>query len=132
MTVTAADVVAALDALRDVIAAVEINGKPLGRAVRYEPGGSTNDPIEVNIAPPSFSYRTGCLGPTSMTTDVFLVVVVGDISVHNMIALERGVADAIDSSESVDATVQGSTPGVWRRGTTDMPAYVITVEVGLP
>jgi hypothetical protein len=130
--VTAAEIVTALEALRGVIAAVTINGRPLGRSVRFEPGASTGDPIEVNIAPPAFDYRSNCLGPTSMTVDVYVVAVQGDLSVHNMIALERGVADAIDTSDEVDATVTGSVPGVWRRGTTDLPAYVITATVGLP
>lgn len=132
MTVTAADVVAALDALRAVIAEVPINGRPLGRAVRWEPGAATGDPIEVNMAPPRFLYETSCLGPRGMIVDVFVVAVQGDLTVRNMIALERGVADAIDQSESVDATVTGSIPGVWQRGGSDMPAYVISVEVGLP
>lgn len=132
MSVTAAQVVAALDALRGVIAAVQINGRPLGSAVRWEPGAATGDPIEVNIAPPSFEYRGNCTGPTSMTVDIFVVAVQGDLSVHNMIALERGVADALDESDEVDATITGSIPGVWRRGTSDLPAYVITAAVGLP
>ena len=131
-TVTADQVIEAMGALADVIRAVQINGRPLGDAVRFEPVAKTGDPIEVILAPPGFNYGGNALGPTSMTVEVFVVAIATDLTVHNLIALERGVADAIDSNRSVDATVRGSAPGVWQRGNTSHAAYVITVEVGLP
>lgn len=129
-TVSADDVLAKLDELRAVIAAVQINGVPLGNAVRYEPASQVNDPIQVIIAPPGFTYASSNLGPSSMLVDVYVMAVVDDISVHNLVSLERGVADAIDLNHS-DATVRQSDPGSWRTGGTDRPAYRILVEVGL-
>lgn len=131
-TVTADDVLERLDALRDAIAAVQINGTPLGGAVRYEPGARVDDPIEVIIAPPSFDYRSNNLGPSTMQIDVFVIAVASDITIHNLVALERGVADAIDlMSDPFEATVRGSDIGSWRRAGTDLPAYLINVEMGL-
>ena len=132
-SVGADQIVARLDGLRDAIAAVEINGRPLGEAVRYEPGAKTGDPIEVNIAPPEFLYDGNCFGPTRMRLQVFVVAVMSDITVHNLIALERGVADAIDACDPnrCDATVTGSTPGTWRKNGVDYPAYVITCEASI-
>jgi hypothetical protein len=131
-TITADQVIAALTRLRDVIATVRINGTPLGNAVTFEPGESVGYPIEVKIGPPAFNYRKHCLGPVSMDVDVFVVAITSDLTVHNMISLERGVADMVDASDEVDATVNNSAPGVWRRGSTDHPAYVINVTIGLP
>lgn len=129
-TVSADDIVARLDALRDAIAAVQINGRPLGEAVRYEPAGRLDDPVEVIITPPSFAYRTNNLGPSNMTIAVFVIAIASDITVHNLIGLERGVADAIDLMDGeFEATVQSSDVASWRRGTTDFPAYLITVEM---
>lgn len=128
-TVTADEVIAELDTLREAIAAVQINGKPLGNAVRFEPAARVDDPIEVIIAPPSFLYGSNNLGPSGMMVDVFVIAVTSDITVHNLIALERGVADAIDLSDN--ATVRSSDIGSWRRGGTDLPAYRILVEIGL-
>lgn len=128
-TVTASAVVAELEALRAVIAAVAINGRPLGNAVRFEPAERIDDPIEVIIAPPSFVYGANNLGPSGMLVDVFVIAVASDLTVHNLIALERGVADAIDLN--TDHTVRQSDIGAWRRGGTDLPAYRILVEVGL-
>lgn len=128
-TVTADAVVAELDTLREAIAAVQINGRPLGNAVRFEPAARIDDPIEVIIAPPSFVYGSNNLGPSGMMVDVFVIAVTSDITVHNLIALERGVADAIDLSDN--ATVRSSDIGSWRRGGTDLPAYRILVEIGL-
>lgn len=131
-TVTADDVIEHLDALRDAIADVQINGVPLGGAVRYEPAARVDDPIEVIIAPPSFSYGSNNLGPSLMVIDVFVVAIASDITIHNLIALERGVADAIDlMSDPFEAVVRGSDIGSWRRGAVDHPAYLITVEMGL-
>lgn len=129
-TVSAGDIVERLDALRDAIAAVQINGRPLGEAVRYEPAGRIDDPIEVIIVPPSFRYATNNLGPSSMLIAVFVIAVASDITTHNLIALERGVADAIDlMSDPFEATVQSSDVASWRRGNNDLPAYLITVEM---
>lgn len=128
-TVTADAVLAELEALREVIAGVQVNGKPLGNAVRFEPAARIDDPIEVIIAPPSFVYGANNLGPSGMMVDVFVIAVTSDITVHNLIAMERGVADAIDLG--TDHTVRQSDIGSWRRGGTDMPAYRILVEVGL-
>lgn len=134
-SVTADEIVFRLDELKRAIAEVQINGRPLGSAVRYEPAGNSGDPIEVNIGPPEFRYDGNCLGPTGMTVDVFVVAVSSELTVHNLIALERGVADAIDMAESngfeVDATVKSSTPGIWNDNGIDHPAYVITCEVGI-
>jgi hypothetical protein len=128
-TVTADAVIAELGELRDVIAAVQINGKPLGNAVRFEPASRIDDPIEVIIAPPSFVYGSNGLGPSGMLVDVYVIAVTSDITVHNLIALERAVADAIDLN--TDHTVRQSDIGSWRRGGTDLPAYRILVEAGL-
>lgn len=129
-TVSADEIVERLDALRACIAAVQINGRPLGEAVRYEPAARIDDPIEVIIAPPSLVYASNNLGPSSMIVEVYVIAVASDITVHNLIALERGVADAIDLLDEFDATVRQSDIGAWRRGGTDFPAYVITVEMG--
>lgn len=134
-SITADEIVAKLQAICDVVGRVQINGRPLGSAVRYEPAGKVGDPIEVIVAPPSFEYRGNCLGPSSMIVEVFVVAVASDLTVHNLIALERGVADALDLASGVDSsldcTVISSAPGVWRRGTTDLPAYVIQTAVSL-
>lgn len=134
-SVTAAEIVHRLNELRRAIAEVQINGRPLGSAVRYEPAASAGDPIEVNIAPPEFKYEGNCLGPTGMIIDVYVVAVSSDITVLNLIQLERGVADAIDMAESngfeVDATVTGSQSGIWNSDGVDHPAYVINCEVGI-
>lgn len=130
VTVTAEDVTARLDALRETIAAVRINGTPLGEAVTYEPASRVDDPIEVKIAPPAFGYESYNLGPNKMAIDVYVIAVASDITVHNLIALERGVADAIDMmSDPYEAAVKGSEPGSWRRNAVDLPAYVIHVEM---
>lgn len=129
-TVTPDAVIEELTALQAIIAAVQINGRPLGNAVRFEAAGRVDDPIEVIIAPPSFIYGSNGLGPSSMLVDVFVIAILGDITVHNLVALERGVADAIDLNSDT-ATVRSSDIGSWRRGGTDMPAYRILVEVGL-
>lgn len=129
-TVTADQVVEGLETLRAAIAAVQINGTPLGNAVRFEPASRLDDPIEVIIAPPSFEYRSNNLGPSAMIVEVFVIAVISDITVHNLIAMERGVADAIDLNVDA-AVVQSSSVGSWRRGGTDMPAYRIVVEMGL-
>lgn len=128
-TVTADAVVAELEALREVIAAVQINGRPLGNAVRFEPAARIDDPVEVIIAPPSFVYGSNNLGPSRMMVEVYVIAVASDLTVHNLIALERGVADAIDLN--TDHAVMQSDIGSWRRGGTDLPAYRILVEVGL-
>jgi hypothetical protein len=128
-TLTADEVIAKLDELRDAIAPVQINGVPLGNAVGYEPGATAGNPIEVIIAPPSLTYDSNCLGPSGMSVEVFVIAAASDITIHNLIALERGVADAIDAN--TDAVVRSSAPGVWRRGSTDLPAYVIQVDVPL-
>lgn len=128
-TVTADAVMALLDELREVIAAVQINGRALGNAVRYEPAGRVDDPIEVIIAPPSFAYGSNNLGPSIATVDVFVIAVASNITVQNLIALERAVADAIDLN--TDHAVRSSDPGAWRRGGTDLPAYRVLVEMGL-
>lgn len=128
-TVTADAVVDELEGLRAVIAAVQVNGRALGNAVRFEPAGRIDDPIEVIIAPPSFVYGSNNLGPSGMLVDVFVIAIASDLTVHNLIALERGVADAIDLN--TDHTVRSSDIGSWRRGATDLPAYRILVEVGL-
>lgn len=131
-SVSAEDVKVRLDALRDTIAAVQINGRPLGEAVSWEPASRTGDPIEVVIAPPTFQYRSNNLGPSAMLVDVYVIAVASDLTVFNLISLERGVADAIDlMSGPYDATVQQSVPGTWRRGGAELPAYVITAEMGL-
>jgi hypothetical protein len=131
-TVSASDVTDRLDALRDAIATVEINGTALGEAVRYEPAARVDDPIEVIIAPPSFTYGSNNLGPSTMLIDVFTIAVASDITVHNLIALERAVADTIDlMSDPYEAVVRSSDIGSWRRGGVDLPAYLIVVEMGL-
>jgi len=130
VTVSADDVLDRMNALRDTIAAVQINGRPLGEAVRIEPAARADDPIEVIIAPPSFEYRSNNLGPSSMVFEVFVIAVASEITIHNLIALERGVADAIDLMDGAfEATVQASAPGAWRRGGIDLPAYLIAVEM---
>lgn len=128
-TVTADDVMTQLDGLREVIAAVQINGRPLGNAVRYEPAGRVDDPIEAIIGPPSFIYDSNGLGPSRALVEVFVIAVASNIAIQNLIALERGVADAIDLN--TDHAVRSSDIGVWRRGGTDLPAYRILVEMDL-
>lgn len=134
-SVSADQIVAKLAALCAVIGRVQINGRPLASAVRYEGAGKVGDPIEVIVAPPAFTYGGNCLGPTGMIVEVFVVAVASDLTVHNLIALERGVADAIDLASDVDntldCTVIESAPGVWRRGGADLPAYVIRTAVTL-
>lgn len=130
-TVTAQQVGEHLDALRAAIAAVQVNGTALGESVRWEPGSRAGDPIEVIIAPPSFQYRSNNLGPSSMLIEVYVIAVASDITVHNLIALERAVADSIDLIDDYDATVRQSDIGSWRRGGADLPAYLILVEMGL-
>lgn len=134
-TVTADDVIVRLNALRDTIAAVRINGTPLGESAHFEPGSRAGDPIEVVIAPPGFEYKSNNLGPSAMIIEVYVIAVASDLTVHNLIALERGVADAIDLMGSdgspYDATVRQSDPGTWRRGGAELPAYVIIAEMGL-
>jgi sulfur carrier protein ThiS len=133
-TVTAADVMARLRALRETIAAVQVNGKPLGESVMIEPAARVGDPIEVVIAPPAFLYGSNGLGPDRMMVKVYVIAVASDIAVENLIALERGVADAIDMMEmsaEFDATVRSSDPGTWRRGAVELPAYVIDVEMSV-
>lgn len=134
-TVTADDVLDRLNALRDAIARVQINGTPLGESVHFEPGSRAGDPIEVIIAPPGFVYGSNNLGPSALVVEVFVIAVASDLTVHNLVALERGVADAIDllgsDGEPFDATVRSSDPGSWRRGGAELPAYVIIAEMGL-
>jgi hypothetical protein len=134
-TVGASEITTRLDALRQAIADVQVNGVPLGESVRWEPGSRAGDPIEVIIAPPSFEYKSNNLGPSAMIIEVYVIVVASDLTVHNLIALERGVADAIDLIGSdggpYDATVRQSDSGSWRRGGADLPAYLILVEMGL-
>lgn len=128
-TITADDVMAHLDQLVEVIAAVRINDRPLGNAVRYESAGRLDDPIEVIIAPPSFEYRSNNLGPSKALVEVFVIAVASNITTRNLIALERAVADAIDYN--TDHAVLSSDLGAWRRGGTDLPAYRILVEMNL-
>ncbi|PWW50263.1 hypothetical protein [Actinokineospora spheciospongiae] len=107
----------------------------LAAALRQVPGvrvyteaGAVPDPPAVLIGPPRLRWETQApdLAPTSATFPVWLVVTLDDRALYRLWDLVPAVALALD--EHAAATVVEATPDVYHG---DLPAYLLTVEVGL-
>lgn len=123
-------VTAALEALRETVAAIKVNGRELGSAVRWEPGAKVGDPLQVIIVPTTFRYENYGEGlPTEMVVQLFCTVPVGDRATINLITLGLAVGQAVEANTG--AAVTGSDTGTWRVGAVELPAQIVTVEVPL-
>lgn len=94
------------------------------------PGAAVNPDLAAAIvAPPSLQWEAMCIGPTTATFTVYLVVPLDDRSEENLYDLIGPVSEALDSVR--DASVIRADPGVFSGGTQELPALELQVEVSL-
>ncbi len=89
------------------------------------------DPPAAILAPPALRWDgpTG-YGPREASWITYLVVPVGDRFVAELYRLLPTVVNALEGP-ATDAVVSSAEPGVYRAGSTELPAYLITAEVAL-
>ncbi len=98
--------------------------------VRYHSdSGKTVQPPATLLGPPTFAYETYTADPSTATVVVALVVKAGDDGDARLLALLPAVTAALH--DNTDAIVRSATPGTWRTGGSDLPAYLIEIEVSL-
>ena len=112
-------------------------GEQLRAAVRtvegvrvYEDPSATVRPPAAVVGPPRLQWEAGCLGPTSATFIVIIMVALDKRAVEQLLDLVPKVADAIDE-QVIDAAVISADPAIFNAGGTDLPSYELTVEVSL-
>ena len=111
----------------------------------YSDPGASFDPPAWLVSPPLLRWGAYSSGfPTTAQFVGFLMVKADDRAVENLERLVVLVGQAIYGSEDVDATVGSDefsgvantvgsvvSPGVWKTGTTELPCYVVPIEVSL-
>lgn len=93
--------------------------------------GVAGDPPFVYIGPPSLTWETYGVSPTSAVYEVVLAVTADERAVDRLFDLLDKVANAIDESREADAAVVSAEPGVWQAGNTNLPAYFIRAEAAV-
>ncbi len=86
-------------------------------------------PPSVVVGPPALEWEGGCPGPTGARFLVYVVVDQADRALESLWDLVPQVAAVVD--EDTAGVVVRAEPGVYPAGGTDLPAYVIEVEVPL-
>lgn len=89
----------------------------------------TLGPRDVVVGPPTFLWQTQCSPnePDAITYDVFLVDVLGERAVENLLTWLPDLLTAVNLVGDV-LTCQ---PAAYPSGATDLPAYRITAETTL-
>ncbi|MGH3095839.1 MAG: hypothetical protein ACRDMV_07540 [Streptosporangiales bacterium] len=117
---TVSDAVDALAAGMEQVAGVRV----------YRSVGAVVDPPAAVIGPPTLTWGAYCAEPTSARFDVYVVVNADDWAGEAFFGLAPAVAKAVDGVP--DAALAGAAePGTYQSGGTTLPAYHLTVEVGL-
>jgi hypothetical protein len=85
------------------------------------------DPPAFTLGPPSFEWAAMSDTPTSVTYDGILYVPADDRAVARLLDWLPLVYAQIEAVE--DAAVTAAAPQTFRVGSTDLPAYRLTIEV---
>lgn len=91
--------------------------------------GTNVNPPTVVVGPPSVEWETGCADPTSARFLLYVVVKDDDTAMEKLWDLVPQVAAVVD--EATPGVVIRADPGVYPAGATELPAYVIQVQVPL-
>lgn len=91
--------------------------------------GMRLDPPGALVAPPTLSWGSYAVDPTDATFVVPVVVAQTERALSELLVWTPLVVAAI--SEVENAAVRTAEPGTWAAGGADLPAYLVTVEVGL-
>lgn len=99
-----------------------------GVRIYTDPGANT-DPPAVVVGPPVLAWEAQCLDPSSARFTVYLMVPADERAMERLWDLVPQLADQFD--RLADAAVTGAVPFIFNAAGVDLPAYAITVEVGL-
>jgi hypothetical protein len=98
-----------------------------GVRVLRRPGAQGAPPL-VYVPPPSLTWDGYEINPTDAVFEVVLAVAADEYAIERLYEFLPPVCEALDTAKGCDATVKSAEPGVWRAGSTDLPAYFIRVE----
>lgn len=87
------------------------------------------DPPGIVLGPPSLTWSAHCNGPTSGRFLAYVVVTADDRALTALWDLVPLVADAVETVE--DAVVMRADPANFSGGSSDLPSYMIEIEVSL-
>lgn len=98
--------------------------------VRYQadPGKAVQPPATL-LGPPTFAFEAYLPEPTTARLVVALVVKADAQAQRRLLALLPAVTAAIHND--TDAVVTSATPGSWQSGGSELPAYLVEIEVSL-
>lgn len=119
-----------MSAVTDAVDALEAGLEQVAGLRVYRTVGSVVDPPAAVIGPPSLSWGAYCADPTMARFDVYVVANANDWAGEAFFDLAPAVAKAVDGV--LDAALAGDAePGTYQSGGTTLPAYHLTVEIGL-
>jgi len=95
----------------------------------YTDPAATIDPPGIVLGPPALFWESGCLQPTSARFLVYVVETNDDRAIERLWDLVPQVSAVVDLLPS--AAVITANPGTYTSGGTELPAYLIQVEVNL-
>jgi hypothetical protein len=111
-----------IEALSEALRAVD------GLRVTSDPGSSVQPPAVV-LVPPALSWDGYQPDPTSASFLAALVVASNERALPRLFALLPQVAAAIH--DTTDAVLVRADPGSWVVGGSELPAYLLQIEVAL-
>jgi hypothetical protein len=95
----------------------------------YEDPGASVDPPATVLGPPTFTWDGYRPEPTSATFNLALVSQADDRALRRLLVHLPDVRAAVESLPS--AVVRTATPGTLAAGGSELPAYLIQIEVAL-
>lgn len=118
-----------MSALGDGFDAVRLALKTVPGVRAYVLGERAIDPPATIVAPPQVQWNAMGSDPTGATFEVALVVAMNERAATQLIALLPRVVAALEKVPS--GAVISAAAGTYPAAPKDLPAYLITVEVGL-
>lgn len=114
----------AADAIADALAQVE------GLRPYTEVDGNVQPPAAV-LGPPVMTWRGYCPAgqPSTAQFPVYVIVDMNERALEGLWDAVPVVAEALSSVDN--ATFSQASPAVWSAGNTDLPAYLILVDIDL-
>lgn len=97
--------------------------------VLRQPGVAGPPPL-VYVPPASMTWDGYVAAPTEAAFELVLAVAATPEAIASLYDLLPQVTEAVDNSD-VDAVVKSAEPGLWRTGTTELPAYFIRIEAAI-
>jgi len=99
-----------------------------GLRVYADPGADVRPPAAV-LGPPSLVWESVCTDPSGARFLIYVIQQVDERALERLWDLVPLVAEALDAVP--DMAVTRADPGSYSSGGTDLPAYLIQVEVSL-